>query len=431
MKNRTLALAALTLLSGWLPSSAPVFAWDYHTCLGGRLQWGSSSISFRPANLSFPAGVVRTALESALASWNTAPGTVFRFSTVYESVTSINTNDGKNSIVFSANYSGLGPNTLAVTTYQHNCFNITEKDVIFNANKAWTYTLNPAFPPNTSSPFDFALVATHELGHGLGLDHQASSVGTMNDIYPNGGSVGNSNTIQPLADDVLGDRAGYGTCCSAEDVYASTYRSTSATQTNFIPAPGSVTAGQSVTFQATIGNRGTGTVNPLRVEYYLSTDRFIDRNDTLLGAATFSLGSGFAGTHSATVTIPGAQAPGSYYLGWIVDPLGSVAEVDETNNAVALVGSMQVQAASACGEASCVPVQGAYISHFTAAGCTGTESYYLPYDGYGFSCRTWNGTGTCGTIQRTVTNRSYRHNGTCFDAWPTGNTLSEFVTVYR
>jgi hypothetical protein len=86
---------------------------------------------------------------------------------------------------------------------------------------------------------------------------------------------------------------------------------------------------------------------------------------------------------------------------------------------------------SACGEASCVPAQGAYISHFTGAGCTGTESYYLPYDSYAYTCRTWDGGGQCGTIQRTVTNRSYRYNGTCYDAWPSGNTLSEFVTVYR
>ncbi|HEX2642925.1 MAG TPA: hypothetical protein VHU81_08020 [Thermoanaerobaculia bacterium] len=84
-----------------------------------------------------------------------------------------------------------------------------------------------------------------------------------------------------------------------------------------------------------------------------------------------------------------------------------------------------------CGEASCVPAQGTYISHFTGAGCTGTESYYLPYDGYAYQCRPWNGTGQCGTIHRTVTNRSYRYMGSCYDAWPSGNTLSDFVTVYR
>src|SRR3954467_3613869 len=32
-----------------------------------------------------------------------------------------------------------------------------------------------------------------------------------------------------------------------------------------------------------------------------------------------------------------------------------------------------------CGEASCTPVQAAYISHFTGTNCTGTESYYTPY----------------------------------------------------
>jgi len=88
--------------------------------------------------------------------------------------------------------------------------------------------------------------------------------------------------------------------------------------------------------------------------------------------------------------------------------------------------------AAVCGEATCVPAQGTYISHFTGPDCDGTESYYLPYDGYAYQCRTGDGQGQCGTIRRTVTNRSYRYNGTCYaDAWPSGNTLSDFVTVYR
>lgn len=99
-------------------------------------------------------------------------------------------------------------------------------------------------------------------------------------------------------------------------------------------------------------------------------------------------------------------------------------------------GILLVLAASSaqavCGEGSCVPAQASYISHFTGPDCTGTESYYLPYDGYAYDCRTWDGSGQCGTIRRTVTNRSYRSNGTCYaDAWPSGNTLSDFVTVYR
>lgn len=99
--------------------------------------------------------------------------------------------------------------------------------------------------------------------------------------------------------------------------------------------------------------------------------------------------------------------------------------------AIALVFTMNAAAHAACGEASCVAAQGTYISHFTGANCTGTESYYLPYDGWAYQCRTWNGTGDCGTVQRTVTNRSYKHNGQCINAWPNGNQLSNFVTVYR
>ncbi|HEX3553836.1 MAG TPA: PIG-L family deacetylase [Thermoanaerobaculia bacterium] len=88
---------------------------------------------------------------------------------------------------------------------------------------------------------------------------------------------------------------------------------------------------------------------------------------------------------------------------------------------------------SSCGEASCVSPDGQYISHFTGPNCDGTESYYLPYDSWGYQCRPYPSSGAqCGTIHRTVTNRSYRYAGQCYsNAWPSGNTLSDFVTVYR
>lgn len=85
-----------------------------------------------------------------------------------------------------------------------------------------------------------------------------------------------------------------------------------------------------------------------------------------------------------------------------------------------------------CGEASCVPVTAAYISHFTGADCTGTESYYTPYFSNDGVRRSWNGGGLAGTTLRTVTNRSYKDSGgSCYNAWPSGNTLSSFVTIYR
>lgn len=104
--------------------------------------------------------------------------------------------------------------------------------------------------------------------------------------------------------------------------------------------------------------------------------------------------------------------------------------IGERSEAIGLCGVTATT--PTCGEASCLPAQAMYVSHFSGAGCTGTESYYLPYDNYAYTCRTWNGTGQCGTIRRTVTNRSARVNGgACQDLWPSGNTLNDFVTVYR
>ena len=55
----------------------------------------------------------------------------------------------------------------------------------------------------------------------------------------------------------------------------------------------------------------------------------------------------------------------------------------------------------------------------------------LPYDGGAYTCRPWDGEGQCGTFPRTVSNVSYKYQGSCVNAWPDGNELSNFVTVYR
>jgi hypothetical protein len=78
------------------------------------------------------------------------------------------------------------------------------------------------------------------------------------------------------------------------------------------------------------------------------------------------------------------------------------------------------------------PVQGAYISHFTDPKCTGQESYYTPYFNSDGIRRSWDGKGSVGTILYTATNKSWRgSNGACTDSWPSGNTLSGFVHIYR
>lgn len=91
-----------------------------------------------------------------------------------------------------------------------------------------------------------------------------------------------------------------------------------------------------------------------------------------------------------------------------------------------------------CGEASCVGLGGAYISHFTNANCTGVESYYTPYFAGDGIRRSWDGAGIAGTSVHSVTNKSWKRNdgggdgsGCRVNAWPSGNPLPGFVTIYR
>jgi hypothetical protein len=112
---------------------------------------------------------------------------------------------------------------------------------------------------------------------------------------------------------------------------------------------------------------------------------------------------------------------------------GTSARVAPVPGGVTNLGDIVVRGSACnCGEASCAPVQQSYISHFSGPDCTGQESYYTQYFGNDGVRRSWDSQGCAGTILRTVTNKSYKDaSGTCYNAWPAGNTLSDFVTIYR
>lgn len=105
-----------------------------------------------------------------------------------------------------------------------------------------------------------------------------------------------------------------------------------------------VDTGQQVTLTSAVGNEGSDASPIFGVSFYLSSDANItaadklicskDSADTLAPAAQTSVAS--------ACTIPGV-AGGTYWLGAIVDPAGTLEETDETNNAVASVAQMQVK----------------------------------------------------------------------------------------
>lgn len=345
---RKLQAASLLSLLGFVALQAPAHAYGYGSCLFGTYKWSGSTITVGASTVSFPVGsYVRSNLDEAINAWNAqAPGGNFRFSTVADASTSFSSGDGKNSIYFNSTYGFNG--ALAVTLTRLNCVftsKITEADILFNNAYSWAFDPAPGSPPNQFSPYNFNLVAVHELGHAFGLKHENARLSTMNDCYPNGGPLGNFNQIHPHSDDVLGDRAGYGTSGSPQDLAVTTYRSfasgTCAATSDRIASPAIAYRGVPTNFLFTIENRGTSTQSP-SVSFYLSNDRWIDASDLAVGSASFSMAPGFVGTYNAGVVLPMSVAPGSYYFGWNIDPGNSIGEVNESNNAVALLSPTTV-----------------------------------------------------------------------------------------
>jgi subtilase family serine protease/regulation of enolase protein 1 (concanavalin A-like superfamily) len=108
-------------------------------------------------------------------------------------------------------------------------------------------------------------------------------------------------------------------------------------------APSTAAPGEDITAGLSAGFSNIGSVDagPSRVGVYLSTDATITSADTLLvgGAqmlpgipAMSSLANPFPPLGVA-ISVPESVAPGNYYIGALMDDLGTVTESDETNNA--------------------------------------------------------------------------------------------------
>ncbi|HKW40420.1 MAG TPA: CARDB domain-containing protein [Gemmatimonadales bacterium] len=105
--------------------------------------------------------------------------------------------------------------------------------------------------------------------------------------------------------------------------------------------PLTVFPGQQVQLSAwTITNQGTGDLNSasgtIRNGFYLSTDTTITTADVLLDVNNNTNGVLHAGQSfqwgAPTLTIPVNTAPGTYYIGILVDDLNQAAESNESNN---------------------------------------------------------------------------------------------------
>lgn len=433
-------LAGLALVSAAAPAAAYQYIWDCR----GNVTWGGTNVTFQPSLVSFPNGSAWQASVDAMRTiWNTnSPGARYQIQHTWSANAGWATNDGRNSIVIAAPANWIwGDFTLAVTQVRRSSCPIwpfpraelQEADIVFNPNPLgipgfWDTAISPAPPHNGA--FSSTLVGIHEHGHAFGLDHENDVMATMNAIYPNSGVIGVDNDAHPHADDTLGNRAGYGTATTSRDLAASIFRRTIPGESDVIAAPAATDRNAFVAFPFTIMNRGTTNQSLLAVRFYLSADRNVTTADTLVGSSTVTLNSGVSSTANVGVLIPAGAPTGNQFLGWIVDPLNAVAEADEGNNAVALLGATNIRAnraPTACFFATPTSGEAPLFVEFDASCSSDADGTALNYD--------WDfGDGSGGTGQFTShwfdQNFGGGYNVTLTVSDPTGAFAQSFAFIF-
>ena len=178
--------------------------------------WEAGEATYRVGiSGSAPSGTSwNTAFKRAMDEWSTATNFQFNVINTFLDPCTNRQNggfgDNISSVDFTADVCGnaFGNNTLAVTLTAGTCLNqqctggfkISDADIVFKNDESWDVYSGPRRNDNT---VDFERVALHELGHALGLRHEATNAAMMQAL------VSDLNTLQ--ADDINGANAIYTT----------------------------------------------------------------------------------------------------------------------------------------------------------------------------------------------------------------------------
>ncbi len=355
-RGRVVAAMVLTML---VPTVVPrrVTAFSYFQYGGVKVVWaGAQSLRYLSPS-TFPANSDPDIhFRSAMGLWNLVPACTFEY--FYQRLTQdfpVDHFDGFSDTV-AVPASQLDPGVLGVTFLVNNGAQWYDMDMFFSdlpLGVGWTFEPNPGCDivtqPTPNNGFSFLLVATHELGHALGLGHDPIGnespgtpwfIATMNPRYPSGGPIGQENIIELHTDDRSGARflyphsgpSGPAYVDLAGASYASGPQIGKAIPVSF--SPGSVNPGGEVIARSVIENLGTTNEFFVRQGFYLSVDEQITPSDAYLGSLLWDLAFEDALEFDVAIEMPADLAAGPYYLGSIFDDLDEVAEEYEDNNAV-------------------------------------------------------------------------------------------------
>ncbi len=190
MKNLILPVLHWTL---WLFSIFALlphqgFAFEtIKTTSGKNIRWYRSSLpvpyfinASGSADISGNADI--QAVKDSFNSWQKVPCSYLAFD--YRGTTSMSTtgNDNVNLVVWRENNwpPQFGASAIGVTTPIHNSVNgqILDADIQFNGQN-YTWTTSPSMRVGSGNTMDVSNIATHEIGHLLGLDHPPIAAATM------------------------------------------------------------------------------------------------------------------------------------------------------------------------------------------------------------------------------------------------------------
>ena len=356
-------------LAASLAGGQPAYAFSWKECLGEKIRWDGNTVGVRASPVSFPAGVWRVALSTAVNRFNLNPSR-FRYTLSVDSG-GVGFDNGQNEIWGTVDEDLLSGSPARAFQWW-TCYwffgdhvHMDEVDIIFDYRHPvppWRWSslenkVNLLDYGGSLRPLQTA--AIHELGHGVILNHVNTEYNVM------GFDFEHISVNGAAARAYLGEDAADGTAfiyglqtqllqdlgvvhwkyASASDEYSNhtktrLYNSAGSVLSNF--HDGSevryrVDRDQRVRAEFTYENNGASTQTGIQIGFYISTDATITTLDRRIGGTTLTLSPDDVFTLKALMRIPGDLIIGrDYWLGAIIDETGSIAEMAEWNNATYL-----------------------------------------------------------------------------------------------
>ncbi|MHB8417350.1 MAG: putative Ig domain-containing protein [Myxococcales bacterium] len=148
-----------------------------------------------------------------------------------------------------------------------------------------------------------------------------------------------------------------------------------------LTAPSSGSPGAAISLGLSVRNVGAAPATAVPYSYYLSSSATVSPNDLQIGGGTIpSLAAGATYQHTDSVTLPSSVAPGSYTVGVIVNPGGTVPEYTLSDNSAVAQPPLQLSDGTLAVSTTQLPqaaVAAPYQAVLEAAGGSGSYAWTL------------------------------------------------------